>query len=80
MTKASVHDARELPELITNVSPKNRLVLGDEGYIGKNMHNELRKQGYVIWTPYRRNMKDAKKHNDHLLMATEEQLRLNFQN
>ena len=35
----------------------------------KAMHDELRKQGYVIWTLYRRNMKGDKKHNDHLLMA-----------
>lgn len=78
VTKASVHDARELPELIANVSPENRLILGDEGYIGKHMHNDLRKQGYIIWTPYRRNMKDAKKHNDHLLMADRRTIETEF--
>lgn len=25
--------------------------------------------GYKLWTPYRKNMTGAKKHNDHQLMA-----------
>lgn len=75
VTKASVHDANEL---IANVSPQNKLILGDEYYIGKNMHDELRKQGYVIWTPYRRNMRGARKHNAHLLMADRRTIETEF--
>lgn len=44
----------------------------------KAMHDELRKQGYVIWTLYRRNMKGDKKHNDHLLMADRRTIETEF--
>lgn len=69
ITKASVHDAKESPELIQNVKPQNRLILGDEGYLGQQLHQRLKRWGYNLWTPYRKNMKAAKDHNDHLLMA-----------
>lgn len=25
--------------------------------------------GYILWTPYHKNMAEAKKHNNHLLMT-----------
>ncbi|NJJ54809.1 IS982 family transposase, partial [Lactobacillus crispatus] len=42
--------------------------LGDEGYLGKDLAAELKGMGYVLWTPYRKNMKGAKKHNNHQLI------------
>ena len=62
---ASVHDAKETVELITNAHPDNRYLLGDEGYLGKNLHQRLEQMGYTLWTPYRKNMKNAQKHNKH---------------
>ena len=53
VTKASVHDAKETVELITNAHPDNRYLLGDEGYLGKNLHQRLEQMGYTLWTPYR---------------------------
>lgn len=46
--------------------------------LARNMHDELRKQGYVIWTPYRRNMRGARKHNAHLLMADRRTIETEF--
>ena len=65
VTKASVHDAKETVELVINTHPANHYLLGDEGYLGKSLAAELKRMGYVLWTPYRKNMKGSKKHNDH---------------
>lgn len=35
VTKASVHDAKETAELMTNAHPANHYLLGDEGYPAK---------------------------------------------
>ena len=65
VTKASVHDAKETVELMINAHPINHYLLGDEGYLGKDLAAKLKRMGYVLWTPYRKNMKGSKKHNDH---------------
>ena len=39
VTKASVHDAKETVELITNAHPDNRYLLGDEEYWAKTCIN-----------------------------------------
>ena len=52
-----------------NTHPSNYYLLGDEGYLGKELHQQLKQMGYELWTPYRKNMTGAKKHNDHQLMA-----------
>lgn len=78
VTKASVHDAKETVELITNAHPDNRYLLGDEGYLGKNMHQRLEQMGYTLWTPYRKNMKNAPKHNKHYLMALRRTIESDF--
>ncbi|MGN8811659.1 IS982 family transposase, partial [Lactobacillus amylovorus] len=69
VTKASVHDARETVELLENTHPSNYYLLGDEGYLGKELHQQLKQMGYELWTSYRKNMTEAKKHNNHQLMA-----------
>ncbi len=78
VTKASVHDAKETVELITNAHPDNRYLLGDEGYLGKNLHQRLEQMGYTLWTPYRKNMKNAQKHNKHYLMALRRTIETDF--
>ena len=35
----------------------------------EELHQQLKQMGYELWTPYRKNMTGAKKHNDHQLMA-----------
>ena len=78
VTKASVHDAKETVELITNAHPDNRYLLGDEGYLGKNLHQRLEQMGYTLWTPYHKNMKNAQKHNKHYLMALRRTIESDF--
>ena len=78
VTKASVHDAKETVELITNAHSDNRYLLGDEGYLGKNLHQRLEQMGYTLWTPYRKNMKNAQKHNKHYLMALRRTIESDF--
>ena len=78
VTRASVHDAKETVELMINAHPINHYLLGDEGYLGKDLAAELKGMGYVLWTPYRRNMEGAKKHNDHQLMAIRRTIESDF--
>ena len=78
VTRASVHDAKETTELMINAHPINHYLLGDEGYLGKDLAAELKGMGYVLWTPYRRNMECAKKHNDHQLMAIRRTIESDF--
>ena len=37
VTRASVHDAKETVELMINAHPINHYLLGDEGYLGKDL-------------------------------------------
>ena len=69
ITKASIHDAKEAEELILSTRPEGHFILGDEGYIGKRLHDALKIDGYILWTPYRKNMKGAKQPNKRELMA-----------
>lgn len=69
ITKASIHDAKEAEELIFSTRSEGHFILGDEGYIGKRLHDALKIDGYILWTPYRKNMKGAKQHNKRELMA-----------
>ncbi|MBT9065327.1 transposase, partial [Lactobacillus delbrueckii subsp. bulgaricus] len=48
ITKASIHDAKEAEELILST---RHFILGDEGYIGKRLHDALKIDGYILWTP-----------------------------
>lgn len=78
VTKASIHDAKAAPVLVENADASEHYVLGDEGYLGKSLHQQLAKMGYLLWTPYRRNMKGAKKHNNHQLMAIRRTIESDF--
>ncbi|MED7623981.1 UNVERIFIED_CONTAM: IS982 family transposase, partial [Lactiplantibacillus plantarum] len=65
VTKASVHDAKETTELMANAHPVNHYLLGDEGYLGKDLAFKLKQMCYKLWTPYRKNMQGVKERNDH---------------
>ena len=78
VTKASVHDAKETTELMANAHPVNHYLLGDEGYLGKDLAFKLKQMGYKLWTPYRKNMQGAKEHNDHQLMAIKRTIESDF--
>lgn len=78
VTKASIHDAKEAVELMSNAHPANRYLLADEGYLGKKLHNQLKEMGYILWTPYRKNMVGAKLHNDHRLVAIRRTIESDF--
>ena len=78
VTKASVHDAKETVELMINAHPANHYLLGDEGYLGKNLATNLKRMGYVLWMPYRKNMQGARRHNDHQLMAIRRTIESDF--
>ena len=78
VTKASVHDAKETTELMANAHPDNHYLLGDEGYLGKDLAFKLKQMGYKLWTPYRKNMAGAKEHNDHQLMAIRRTIESDF--
>ena len=47
-TKASVHDAKETTELMANAHPANHYLLGDEGYLGKDLAFKLKQMGYKL--------------------------------
>lgn len=79
VTKASVHDAKAAPELIDNTTGlTNRYILGDEGYIGHKLQDQLKQKSYILWTTYRKNMTRAKEHNNHELMAIRRGIETNF--
>ena len=42
VTKASVHDAKEVVEFINNTHSNNHYLLGDEDYLGRDLANELK--------------------------------------
>ena len=73
------HDiVEETGELMNNTHPTNHYLLGDEGYLGKDLAAKLKHMGYVLWTPYRKNMQGAKKHNNHQLMAVRRTIESDF--
>lgn len=47
ITKASIHDAKEAEELILSPRPEGHFILGDEGYIGKRLHDALKINSYI---------------------------------
>ncbi|NHL83393.1 IS982 family transposase, partial [Lactobacillus helveticus] len=53
-------------------------LLGDEGYLGKDLAAKLKHMCYVLWTPYRKNMQGAKKHNNHQLMVVRRTIESDF--
>ena len=73
-----MHDAKETTELMANAHPANHYLLGDEGYLGKDLAFKLNQMGYKLWTPYRKNMRDAKEHNYHQPIAIRRTIESDF--
>ena len=69
---------KETTELMANAHPANHYLLGDEGYLGKDLAFKLKQMGYKLWTPYHKNMQGAKEHNDYQLMAIRRTIESNF--
>ncbi|CCI87739.1 Transposase [Lactobacillus gigeriorum DSM 23908 = CRBIP 24.85] len=63
---------------MANAHPSSRYLLGYEGYLGRNLASKLKSMGYVLWTPYRRNMQGIKRHNEHQLMAIRRTIESDF--
>ena len=63
---------------MANAHPANHYLLGDEGYLGKDLAFKLNQMGYKLWTPYRKNMRDAKEHNYHQPMAIRRTIESDF--
>ncbi|PXZ25201.1 IS982 family transposase, partial [Lactobacillus helveticus] len=47
-------------------------------YYGFKVHAIVSDDGYVLWTPYRKNMQGAKKNNNHQLMAVRRTIESDF--
>ena len=69
---------KETTELMANAHPANHYLLGDEGYLGKDLAFKLNQMGYKLWTPYCKNMRDAKEHNYHQPMAIRRTIESDF--
>lgn len=78
ITKASVHDVNAAEGLILNISPCEHYLLADVGYISRQLHTNLRRDGYELWTPFRRNMAGAKEHNSRQLKAIRRTIETDF--
>ena len=57
---------------------KVHAIVSDDGYLGKELHQQLKQMSYELWTPYRKNMAGAKEHNDHQLMAIRRTIESDF--
>lgn len=76
VTPASVHDRRVAEELLENTTFP--VVLADLGYLSKTLKQTLTQKGYCFWTPLRRNMTSAKKHNHWRLQAERRTIETRF--
>ena len=78
IAQASIHDVNVAIELISQSPCKN--VLGDLGYIGQEYVEKAKELGYNFWTPYRKNMKGAKDHNNYQLSCYRSSIERCFSN
>lgn len=62
VTLASVHDIQVAEELLETVLCSR--VLGDLGYLSKELKERLEAKGVHLWTPLRKNMESADEHNN----------------
>lgn len=70
LTKGNISDTTPVPELVKGLTGK---LFGDKGYLGKQLAEELLKQGLAIFTRVRKNMKS-------LPMLLHDKLLLNARN
>ena len=63
----SVHDIQVTEELLETVLCSR--VLGDLGYLSKELKERLEAKGIHLWTPLRKNMESADEHNNPAILA-----------
>ncbi|MEY8463466.1 IS982 family transposase [Streptococcus merionis] len=76
VTPASVHDIRATNELLENC--QQPYILADLGYLIRELRENLKQEGYHLWTPLRQNMAGAKQHNHWKLMAMRRTIETRF--
>lgn len=76
VTPASVHDRQVAEDLLENTPFP--IVLADLGYLSQVLKQHLTQRGYHFWTPLRRNMANAKKHNHWKLKAERRTIETRF--
>ncbi|MCC4477340.1 IS982 family transposase [Limosilactobacillus reuteri] len=73
---ASIHDVKVAPELLETCPCP--YVLGDVGYLSKQLRQNLARVGVELWTPFRSNMKGAQEHNDPTLKRLRRRIETTF--
>ncbi|WP_449459437.1 transposase, partial [Streptococcus suis] len=57
---------------------KQSVILGDLGYLSSELKKDLKREGYHLWTPFRKNMTGAKEHNDWKVLAMRRTIETRF--
>lgn len=57
LTAGNVNDRQPLPDLCQHIFG---MLVGDKGYLGRSLTDQLRQQGIKLLTPVRRNMKEVR--------------------
>lgn len=70
------HDSRVAEKLLENTNFP--VVLADLGYLSQPLKQAITQKGYCFWTPLRRNMANAKKHNHWMLKAERRTIETRF--
>ncbi|MDV5972526.1 UNVERIFIED_CONTAM: IS982 family transposase [Streptococcus canis] len=76
VSPASVHDIKAVYELLERC--EQFVILADLGYLNRELKDELKQNGYHLWTPLRQNMEGAKQHNHWKLMAMRRTIETRF--
>lgn len=67
VTSASVHDIKMIYGLLEEC--RQSVILGDLGYLISDFTQDLKQEGYHLWTPFRQNMAGAEEHSDWKVLA-----------
>ncbi|WP_449459330.1 IS982 family transposase [Streptococcus suis] len=76
VTPAFVHDIKVVYELLEGC--KQSVILGDLGYLSSELKKDLKREGYHLWTPFRKNMTGAEEHNDWKVLAMRRTIETRF--
>lgn len=76
VTPASVHDSKVAEALLEGCPIP--IILGDLGYLSRELKANLAEQGYHLWTPWRENMAGARDHNHWKLIAERRTIETRF--
>lgn len=76
VTPASIHDMRATKELLDGL--KFPYILADLGYLSEELRQDLERRGVTLWTPLRKNMPGANKHNNEKILAIRRTIETRF--